>query len=186
MAVQLASSARDFANVCVVTKTGPNPGGTGPRETSPGDGGSEFKNILQDVRESRQKPAKAGQTAKTAGKEPKTPANFAFFSGEEGEIPANPESTAVKTAELEKTPDTAQEAKKTSRFDPDVFLEALEATVAGKPGKSGTATDAETDDLASEEGMADQEATAETPKTGAPVLGESNELSESGGLSESD
>ena len=162
MAVQMAPPASDFANVCAPAKT----------VTGSGDAAAAFKNILQGMRESRQKTL---QAAKTAAKEPKTPVNLAFFAGDEDEHAANSgDLLPERSAELEKTPDDGQEVKKTSRFDPDLFLEALKVTAADKSDETGehvtdTTEYAETDRLATEDGVAGREAAREVS---APDSGE--------------
>ena len=139
MAVRMAVSANDLAQICAPAKTA----------TVSADGGAEFKNILRDMRESRRK------TAQTVAREPKTPVNFAFLAGEADEITANAGPVVACPAEPETTPDAGGEAAPPSRFDPDVFLEALEGAVTDKRGMDA-AKDAE------EDGDADTEAARET------------------------
>ncbi|MDR2780047.1 MAG: hypothetical protein LBB28_02870, partial [Synergistaceae bacterium] len=161
MAVQMATSAGDLAQVCAPAMTVTNSGDVGAA-------GAEFKNILQGMRESRQKPAAPASTGKD--KEPKTPVNFAFLAGEEDEIAANvDESSAERPAELEMTPDDGSETPPPSRFDPDVFLEALAA--AADKGGAESAEDAETYATETEDAAEDAETAQETP---APDSGEND------------
>jgi flagellar hook-length control protein FliK len=152
MAVQIASSASDLAQVCAPAKT----------VVLSADAGAEFKNILQGIRETRQ------NMAQTVPREPKTPVNFVFPAAEDGGIAASPEPAAPLTEEPEMTPDAGQEAP-LSRFDPDVFLEALAGAAADKPDARGTDADKDTED-AEEDGSASEDA-AENPED-APPAGE--------------
>jgi flagellar hook-length control protein FliK len=157
MAVQMAMPANDLAQVCAPAKTA----------MVSADGCAEFKNILQGMRESRQNMPK---TAPKAGKEPKTPVNFAFLAGEEGERAANSDELAAACpAELEMTPDDESESPPpSSRFAPDVFLEAMEEAPADKRG-TDLVKDAEACAPAPEDRTEDTEKDRETS---APVSGE--------------
>ncbi|MDR1579682.1 MAG: flagellar hook-length control protein FliK [Synergistaceae bacterium] len=192
MAVQMATSANDLAQVCAPAKTA----------MVSGDEGAAFKNILQGMRESRQKTAQTAPKTQKAGKEPKTPVNFAFLAGEECERGANPDETAaVRSAEPEMTQD--EEVTPPSRFDPDVFLGALQGAVTDKPDKRGadTAKDAEEDRPArpAGENKAQLAALAETngtteadikklydQSTGHPAHDETDALAEANGKIEAD
>jgi flagellar hook-length control protein FliK len=149
MAVQMATSSSDLAQICVPAKTA----------TVSGDcdaAGAEFKNILQGMRESLQK------TPRTAPKEPKTPVNFAFLAAEDGESAAYlDEPAAERPRELETTPDDGPKTPLPSRFNPDAFLDALEAAVADKRC-ADTDGDAETREPAREEDETDDTADLET------------------------
>jgi flagellar hook-length control protein FliK len=155
MAVQMATSANDLAQVCAPAKT----------VAFSGEAGEEFRNILQGMREPMRK------MAQTAPKEPKTPVNFAFLAGEDGADAANAgEGAAACLTELETTPDDGAETPPPSRFDPDVFLEALEAAAAGKHD-ADAATDAETSEPEAEEDGTEDRISAQ--ETDAPETGES-------------
>ena len=129
MAVQMAASANDLAPLRAPAKAA----------VVSADGGAEFKNILQGMREfrqTRQTQQNQNKTSQAVPKEPKTPVNFAFPAGEDGESAASlDEAAAVSPTETETTPDDGAEVKNVSRFDPDVFLEALEGVTADKSGK---------------------------------------------------
>ncbi|MDR1133274.1 MAG: hypothetical protein LBL05_03880, partial [Synergistaceae bacterium] len=154
MAVQMAPPANDLAQVCVSAKTA----------ADFGDAGAAFKNILQGMRESRQK------TPQTAPKGAKAPVNFAFLAGDADGDAANLEEPAlIRPAEFEKTPDDGQEATPPSRFDPDVFLEALEAAAADKPDNCGEDAGRTEEDEPTPEGGAAEAETAPQPGDTPPV-----------------
>jgi flagellar hook-length control protein FliK len=157
MAVQMAMSANDLAQVCAPAKTAAISGDAGAA-------GAEFRNILLGMRESVQK------TAQTAPKEPKTPVSFAFLAGEDGESAADfDEPPAELQPELETTPDDGAETPPPSRFDPDVFLAALEAAAAGKRA-ADAAKNAETSEPETEEDKTEDTVSAQ--ETDAPDSGE--------------
>jgi flagellar hook-length control protein FliK len=155
MAVQMASSASDLAQVCAPAKAA----------AVSGDGGAEFKNILQGMRESKQKMPDA------APKEPKTPVNFAFLAGEGDEPAADAEPAATLPEELELTPDCTPEAStevSPPALGSDIFPEAPEAAIVDK-------LDDETDEPEPEEKTEDAESVS-IPAEGEarPALSEIN------------
>ncbi|MDR0764220.1 MAG: flagellar hook-length control protein FliK [Synergistaceae bacterium] len=158
MAVQMAPPANDLAQVCAPAKNA----------MVFAERNAEFKNILRGMRETKQQ-----TTSRAVPGEPKTRVNFARAANLDEPADARP-------AELEKTPDDGgQDAPPPSRFDPDVFLEALmKGTVTDKsdklPADKDKAEDAESDGTAPE----DAEAPLETP---APDSGENKTRSSAEG-----